>query len=233
MGRRLIRWCRRHIIRTNLIILGVEVIAACLIWFIWSGTQDFPTLTSYVIICFSVVIASIAALNSMFASVAAHDSFITTSESLELTRKMIRPFLYTAGSIDVKRVGNHITLVFAIQNSGSLPANDVKTDIQFFDKDEEITEENLSSKYAPLPEESISPILFPNSTIYRNYVLNLKEANDLELFTALKEGKTECRVQTKYASLGIRYLTIQTIKLAKLDWAKGIFVTPILPQKWQ
>ena len=90
MSNRLIEWCRRHIIRTNLIVLGVEVIAACLIWFKFGGTQTFGPLNTYVIVCLSVVIASIAALNSMFASVTAHDSFTVTRQSLESTRESLR-----------------------------------------------------------------------------------------------------------------------------------------------
>jgi hypothetical protein len=233
MGRRLVSWCRRHIIWTNLIVLWFEIIVASLIWLTFGGTQTFGSLNTYVIVCLSIVIASIAALNSMFASVAAHDSLVTTQKSLELTRNSIRPFLYIAGSIGVDKVGKYIKLTFAIQNSGSLPGEDVHVDIDFFDEGEKVTEENTSSKYTVPTRELESPLLFPNSVFYEGYVLDSESKNDLELWDNIVKGKTKCRVRISYKSLEREHITIITEKLAKQEWEDKIVTSPIPPQKWE
>ncbi len=233
MGKGFVRLCRRHIIRTNLALIGIEIVVACLVWFIFDGRQTFGPLNTYIIVCLSVVVASIAALNSMFASVSAHDSLVTTQESLELTRNSIRPFLYMDGSIGLKQVGQYMTLEFNIKNSGSLPGEGVNTDIAFFGKDEEVTEENLSSKYVPATVEATSSILFPNSVLYQNYILDLNQADDLKIWKDILQGRTKCRARITYTSLGRKHVTIQTEELTKPEWSEKIVTTPILPQKWK
>ncbi|MBA7696497.1 hypothetical protein ES703_105146 [subsurface metagenome] len=233
MGKGFIRWCRRHIIRTNLALIGIEIAVACLVWFIFDGRQTFGPLNTYAIVCLSVVVASIAALNSMFASVSAHDSLVTTQESLELTRNSIRPFLYAFGPIDPKTSKSHVKFTFTIHNSGSLPANDVKTDIQFFDKDEEVTEGNSSSKYAKPTADPVSPILFPNDDIYLKYSFDLKDANDAKLWKNMQNGKIKYRARITYTSLGRKHETIQTVELLKQAGEKGLARHPIPPQKWK
>jgi len=213
------KWFRRHIILTNLVLIGIEISVACLVWFIFEGRQTFGPLNTYVIVCLSVVIASIAALNSLLASSIASDTQ--------------RPFIYTADSINVKRVGDQIRLIFNIYNSGSLPGKDVNTDITFFDKDEEITEENLSSKYESEVVKSESSILFPNSKHYHNFILDLSQENDLKLWNNILQGTTKCRIRTTYTSLGRKHITIQTEELAEQEWAEEIVTHPIPPQKWE
>jgi hypothetical protein len=220
------KWFRRHLIFTNLALIGVEVGGAFLIWFTLGGRQTFGPLNAYAIVCVSVIVASVAALNSMFASVAAHDS-------LELTRNSLRPFLYIAGSIGIKGVGKFIRLTFTIQNSGSLPAEDVNADIDFFYEDEEVTEDNLSRKYQLPTREPVFSLVFPNSSYYPRYILNLQDENDLELWQNIQQGKTACRVRITYKSLGRKHLTIETEKLAKQEWEENLITTPIPPQKWE
>lgn len=174
----------------------------------------------------SLVIASIAAI---FAGISA----LIANRSLELTRNSIRPFLYTAGSINIKRVGKYITLTFNIHNSGSLPGEDVHVDIDFFDEDEEVTKENLSNRYTPPTRELEFPLLFPNSVYYENYVLDLEQKDDLALWNNIEKGKTKCRVRIMYKSPGRKHITIQTKKLAKREWEATLVTTPILPQKWE
>lgn len=176
---------------------------------------------------------SFAFLSIVVATFFASGSLALTSKSLELTRNAIRPFIYTADSINVKRVEKYITLTFNIYNSGSLPGKDVYTDITFFDKDEEITEENLSSKYAPEEVKSKPSILFPNSKYYHSYIIDLNQEADSKIWDDIMQGKTKCRVRTTYTSLGRKYVTIQTEELAKQEWAEGIVTKPIPPQKWE
>lgn len=160
-------------------------------------------------------------------------SLTLTSKSLELTRNSIRPFLYTAGSIGVKRVGKYITLTFNIQNSGSLPGEDVHVDIDFFDEDEEVTEENLSNRHTPPTREPEFPLLFPNSVYNETFVLDLEQKNDLELWNNIGTGKTKCRLRIMYKSLGRRHITIQTEKIVKQEWEETLVTVPIPPQKWE
>ncbi len=153
--------------------------------------------------------------------------------SLELTRNMIRPFLYMAGSINAKKVGEFITLIFNIKNSGSLPGEDVHVDVDFFDKDEEVTEDNLSKKYQPPTKEPIFPLVFPNSSYYPEYILNLQNEGSSELWQNIQQGKTKCRVRIMYKSLGRKHVTIQTEKLVQRGWEEMLVTIPIPPQKWE
>jgi hypothetical protein len=173
----------------------------------------------YAIALTALLVASIAAIGTWL--------------SLKWTRDTIRPFLYTAGSINVEKVGEHRNLVFNIQNSGSLPGEDVQTEIDFFDEDEEVTEENLSNKYVPPTRETAHSILFPNSSYYEKYILDLNQKNDLELWDNIGKGKTKCRVRIMYKSLGREHVTITTEKLEKREWEETIVTTPIPPQKWK
>jgi hypothetical protein len=172
----------------------------------------------YIIPIAALVVASIAAIGTLV--------------SLKLTRDTIRPFIYTAGDIVVERPTGQIRLIFNIYNSGSLPGEDVNTDITFFDKDEEITEENLSNTYETEVIKSKPSILFPNSKHDHNFILDLGQANDLKLWNNITQGKTKCRIRTTYKSLGRNHITIQTGELAKVEWAEEIVSHPISPQKW-
>ena len=198
--------------------LGLAILWYLVIIYISDSTAFWPR-ASLIIVSIAVIFAGISAL--------------TANRSLELTRNSIRPFLYTAGSINVERVGKYITLALNIQNSGSLPGENVHVDIDFFDEDEEVTEENPSNRYAPPTREPEFPLLFPNSDYYEKYVLNLEQKNDLELWNNIEKGKTKCRVRIMYKSPGRKHITIQTEKLVKREWEENIVTTPIPPQKWE
>lgn len=138
MSNKLIEWCRHNVIPTTLIVLGVEVIVACLIWFIFGGRQTFGPLNTYVIVCLSVVIASIAALNSMFASISARDSLTATRESLELTRNTTIPFLTLSSYyvISPTQSGDaNMEIELVIKNTGSLPADSVSVETSLLASD--------------------------------------------------------------------------------------------------
>jgi len=233
MSNRLIEWCRHNVIPTTLILLVIEVIVACLIWFIFGGRPTFGPLNTYVIVCVSVVIASIAALNSMFASINARDSLTATRKSLELTRKMIRPFLSLSDVIPVSRIGNNVTLTLKITNSGSLPSNDTHSDIDFFDEDEEVTEDNLSNKYHCPDRTGKYSLVFPNNHYYELCILNLQDKNDVELWENINKGKIKFRLRIMYASFDTEYITIQTEHIAKPEGVTQLQLLPVLPQKWE
>jgi len=107
-----------------IIIVVGEVILACLIWlsgdwFFGGSRQTFGPLNSYIFIWLSIVIASIAALSSVRASVVA-------SKSLELTRATQRPFLNVEGSVTCKIYPKSIGRIIAsINNTGNFPADGV------------------------------------------------------------------------------------------------------------
>ena len=234
MSNRLIEWCKHNVIRTNLILLVGEVIFASLIWLIFGGRQTFGPLNTYVIVCVSVVIASIAALNSIFASINARDSLTATRKSLELTRKMIRPFLSMSDvMIPVSRIGDNVTLTFKIENSGSLPSNDAHADIDFFDEDEEVTEDNLSNKYRRPDRTGDHSLVFPNNHYYELFILNLQDKDDVELWRNITKGKAKFRLRIMYTTFDNEYITIQTEHIAKPELVEKLQLLPILPQRWE
>ena len=129
----------------------------------------------------------------------------------------------------------HVTLTLKIQNSGSLPASDIHVNIDFFDKDEEVTEDNRSSQYPQAIRQWSSelPLVFPNRFYYQDYILDLDESSDVELWDNIRSGKAKFRLCIKYASLGRKHETIQTELLAKPDWKEGLILVPVPPQKWE
>jgi hypothetical protein len=236
MGKGFVRLCRRHIIRTNLALIGIEVGVAFLVWFIFDGRQTFGPLNTYVIVCLSVVVASIAALNSMFASVSAHDSLVTTQESLELTRATQRPFLslYPEPRPVISET-NKALIEFKIQNSGSLPASDVKAELTFYDKNDEVTEDNRSKKYPSESQLTGSFLVFPNTYIHEEYELNLSDIDDVKLLQNMERGNIKFRIHITYKNLDSECLTIQTEQITRLVQRSGtrkLETIPIPPQKW-
>ncbi len=206
-------WSRKEIIVLTITIIILVIL--CVLLSYLGETHGFQ----YAISLAALIVASIAAIGALL--------------SLKWTRDTIRPFLYTVGPIDAKRVGQYITLTFNIQNSGSLPGEDVQTDIDFFDEDEEVTGKNLSNKYETPTRETAPSMLFPNSSYEEKYIFDLKQENDLKLWNNIGKGKTKCRVRIEYKSLGREHTTIITEKLAKLKSEKNIITTPIPPQKWK
>ena len=200
------------VVLTTIIIILILLVLLCV--FLPSVWEN-----QYIIPIIALVVASIAAIGTLV--------------SLKLTRDTIRPFIYKADDIVVERPTGQIKLIFNIYNSGSLPGEDVHTDITFFDKDEKITEKNLSNTYEAEVVKSKPSIIFPNSKHFRNFVLDLSQENDLKLWNNILQGTTKCRVRTTYKSLGRNHITIQTEELAKVEWAKEIVTKPVPPQKWK
>ena len=152
---------------------------------------------------------------------------------MELTRNAIRPFLSLGGDIEISEERDFVTLEFRIQNAGSVPASDVYWGIDFFGEEEEVTETNLSNKYGTADKEFEHALVFPNNVYYAEYIIDLKDKNDLELLKDIKAGITKCRVQLKYRGLEKNYLTIHTLRLIKQEWRKKLTFEQIPPQRWE
>jgi hypothetical protein len=154
--------------------------------------------------------------------------------SLRWARDTVRPFLALFGiKFTSNGVGkDYASVEFNIKNSGSLPATDVDVDVDFFDYDEEVTENNSSSKFAPANKLPTTPMMIPNNDYVSVYTFDLKDRNDVELWENIGKGKTKVRLQIRYKSLGRQHLTIQTERISKSLRGKSLEWVPIPPQKW-
>ncbi len=175
---------------------------------------------------------SFAFFSIIVATYFASRSLKLTSKSLELTRNTQRPFLSLSESIPVSMTEDMATMTFNIRNSGSLPAGDVHSEIDFFDEDEEVTEDNLSSKYLSPHRRSEYGLLFPNSTYYEKFQLDLKDKGDLELWQNIEEGKVKFRARIMYGGLETRHITIDTAQIVRIRGEEQLQILPISPQKW-
>lgn len=129
-----------------------------------------------------------------------------------------------------------IKLEFKIENTGSMPASDVHAYIQFFDEDEEVTEDNLSSKYLPPIEQSALEgydclFLLPNHTLLKDCVLDLRQKSHLDLWENINNEKVKVRLRIMYRGVGRKHITIQTGRLLK-QIGTELPTTPIVPGKW-
>ncbi len=171
---------------------------------------------------------SIAAL--AFAGVAA----IVNILSLIFIGQSIRPFVSSPGgthSIHIKQ--KYVMIEFKIQNTGSVPANNVQTDIDFFHENEEVTEDNLSTVYHPsVNQEDKHFILFPNSICVVLFTLNLSDDNDMQLGKDMTQGQAKYRLRITYRNFGRKHKTIQTQQLAKIELEDNTQAQPISPQFW-
>lgn len=182
-----------------------------------------PLAISHGMIAFLAYSSIVVALYAIFVSM----------KSLELTRESQRPFLSSHGAISVSSTPDTVTLTFNIQNSGSIPGSNVHTDIDFFDEDEDVTEDNVSNKYPPPDRQSSHSLMMPNDIHYEKYILDLNNKSDLELWENMKEGKVKFRLHIMYESFGRKHVTLQTEKIVKLKGQKNLQIIPDVPQKWE
>jgi len=173
----------------------------------------------YAISISALLVASIAAVGTLL--------------SLKWTRETIRPFLSFSGDVKVDKTQYWVTLTFTIENSGSLPASDIYTEIDFFNENEEVTKDNLSSKYPPLKRRPEVTMVFPNKPTYANYALDLRDIADKELWQDISNGKVTVRLRIRYKNMSKEYITIQTEKVEKLEQARQVQLIPSFPQKWK
>jgi hypothetical protein len=220
------QWFRNHIIRTNIILITVEVILASLIWFsgawFFAGSREtFGPLNSYIFIWLSIIIASMAVINSIFATTLANETQ--------------RPWIYMIGGkiTSYERNNRYTVLPFILRNSGSLPATNVCCNIDFFANEEKITEDNNSHIFEVAITREETPMLLPNDTYTEQYVLDIQNTNDRQLLDCIKQGKAKVRFRISYESFSRKHLIIQTYELSQPKWEESTTFIPIPPQKWK
>ena len=220
------QWFRNHIIWTNVILITTEVALASIIWFsgawFFAGSREtFGPLNSYIFIWLSIIIATMAVINSTFATTLANETQ--------------RPWLYIIGGkvTAYERNNRYTVLPFILSNSGSLPATNVYCNIDFFANEEKITEDNKSRVFEVAVKGEETPMLLPNGTYTEEYVLDIQNPNDRQLLDCIKQGKTKVRFCISYESLSRKHLTIQTYELFQRKWEENLAFIPIAPQKWK
>ena len=206
-------WSRRQ---TVILVITIVIVGA------WGCFYSFAVEHyghQYAIALTALLVASIATIGTLLA--------------LKWTRDTVRPFISSFGTIPISHTPDTVTLTFKMQNSGSIPGSDVHTDIDFFDEDEEVTEDNVSKRYQPPNRQSSYGLMLPNDIHYEKYILDLTDKDDVELWENITEGKVKLRLRTMYESLGRKHLTIQTERIVKLKGQKELQLIPFPPQKWE
>ena len=155
-------WCRRHVIITNLLVWTLELCAAVLVWLFVDVSDAFPTTGTYIFFWLTLFAAFTAALNSVFASMSAHDSLTITNRGLELTRATQRPFLNSSEPTAIfsqsgSDEGQLQYILFQIANTGVFPADGVTVQAS-------ISYDGISNKEKALQLTTGAPpsICFPN-----------------------------------------------------------------------
>ena len=138
--------------------------------------------------CLSVLIASIAALNSIFSSVIDQESLATTSESLGLTRATQRPFLNVVAPVYYSLYPATISKIApAICNKGVFPAEKVSVQCA-------VCHNALNAKKHLLALEEENPsIHFPDETIRYTFeekgsdpnALKIKSGDELRVYITI------------------------------------------------
>jgi len=210
MSNRAIETGRQHVIPSNLLLIVVEILIAILVWYsgdwFFSGSEEtFGTLHSYIFIWTTVIIASTASLNSIFASLSAHDSLTVTRNSLELTRGAIRPFMTV---IEYKEEpfktdsGQILPAIWlTLTNSGGLPADNIYAAIKLVEVESGGNLNTLKEQDKPLG------VLFPSQKYNVAQIIN---AEHVSLFN---EGKTRIYIDIRYKVGENPFYTIQAYSI--------------------
>jgi len=183
------------------------------------------------------IVAGLAIIAACITAIIALESLAATKKALELTRAMTRPFLsYQTGDAHMKITDNEIITEYNITNSGSLPASEVDFVLTFFDKDEFISEDNLSKIY-PIPNERFQvsgqescTIIFPNCSTHLTSRLDLKNKVYMGLNHNIVNGKVKLRLSIFYKFMSNIYKTIQTEYIHKVAADGKLERTSIPPQ---
>lgn len=204
MRKQLLEWCNRHkqIILINILALFMVVIVAILIWFSgeWffgGSVQTFGPLHSYGFIWLAILIAILAATNTIIASATAKDA-------LELTRNTMRPFLTVSGYKIISLSGKAaMEIIIYIKNSGPLPADSVSVDtvlITVKDKygtEQELQKDRLVEKaiYFPSIDETLHVV--PSA---KNSQLILDEKTKIRIIINYRHrlAKESCQTVSSY-----------------------------------
>jgi hypothetical protein len=201
---KLLSVCRRHVARTTVVVVGIEIALAVIIWYAGGGRATFQALNNYIFLCLSVVIASLAAIGSIFASMSAHDSLTLTQKSLELARATQRPFL-TARTSSIRLNDDHGEVFLVVTNTGSLPADRVFVEMTLWTLDSKAHERVLGAI------KQDNAIYFPQAN-HKMLITVTKQPLKL-----IREEKTGVRLTMKYQhKLGDEsFETITTWNIAK------------------
>ncbi len=193
------KWFRQHIGWANVLVVVVEVIIAGIIWYsgdwFFAGSKEtFGSLHGYFFIWIPVIIATVAALNSVFASINARDSFTTTARALEFTRATQRPFLNTYDfDVNWTRNDGQPTSVgnfrFGFHNKGAFPADQVSVLMK-------VSKKEIDDKqYLFTASEGITPLCFPTEEITN---LVFTEVAGKEKLEVEPKGELKVRIEIKY-----------------------------------
>ena len=175
---------RKHIVLTNIAIVIVGVNFAVIVWrsgdwFFAGSVQTFGPLNNYAFICLSLVIAAIAALNSVFATTIASDTG--------------RPFL-NVSRISAQFNGDGINpspiryFMVGVDNTGNYPADQVSITL-------EIWKTTDNNKHKLILDGEETPIYFPN---VGNPNLRFLETNDNNTLTTNVGEKLHTKIEVAY-----------------------------------
>jgi len=153
-------------------------------------------------------------------------------QSLKLTRNVMRPFLaLQASEVSPKEVQQKVVFEFHVKNTGSVPANVVTIEMQFFDDAEVIEEDNTSKHYYKGRHETPEGVVIFPGAVY-NFEKWIDRSNSIgkKLLEDMMNGEVKLRFRVKYRAQGMDYITVQTEKL-KAE-AGALTRLPIQPQRW-
>jgi len=186
MHNRLMARFRRHIIQTNLIVLGAEGILACLLWFsgewFFSGSKEtFGPLNNYVFIWLSILVATIAALNAVLASTIASDS---QRPFVNVNRIHVNWSRNDSSPIAVEN------FLIGINNAGVFPADQVSIFFNVCGSDGDKEKQHLFKMH-----EENAAIYFPNEDMPN---LMFVEADTKDKLTVQSGGKLQVKIIISY-----------------------------------
>lgn len=153
-------------------------------------------------------------------------------KSLKLTQNVMRPFLaLQAGTVNPKIIEERMIFEYHVKNTGSVPANVVTVDMQYFDDAEVIEEDNKSKHYEGESRTPEGVVIFPGSVYDVVMEIDLSKSGSRKLIDEMMNGTVKLRFGVKYRAQGMEYLTVQTEKLLKAEEGVGGRL-PIQPQRW-
>lgn len=168
----------------------IFVVGGILSWQIWGhggGRATFGPLNIYFFLCFSLIIATAAAVNLAIAATVA-------SRSLRITKSTQRPFLNVCGiSVIWSRNDGSPTpvnyFVIHISNTGIFPADQVSIVLNVSKPDSD------NQKHLFVVEREIPSICFPGEEIIN---LIFREAEEKEKLTVALKGKLKVQIEVSY-----------------------------------
>jgi hypothetical protein len=163
-------------------------------------------------------ISAIAAVFAGISAILARASLIRTSESLELSRKTVRPFLTSDGTVKIGEINGRKYFSVVVTNIGSLPAESIEVIIDAFESDELVEIANRSNHYPKFfPSTEAIPVLsdlimFPQERWQKTVEnIDLNTNYNVELWDKLTHGLVILRFTINYSSVGRTFQTVRTL----------------------